>query len=235
MNKKVPIINQVVLPNGQIGITVDDGSRSPGDIKDVSEIRYERSEIPKELINECELLSVDGETHFIFDNKVTSNIKSQYLDSTEETRDFNLTEILSNDDKYHVGSELYFRELPSRFSYYDTETKLTGRYDRYNYIIKFIKNLGFEPSQSNFGPEFEQSFILEILDSGELYKYIIRVRPNLFIKMLFLPNGGNQTTSYDGFFKKKRIFESIEKTCPIGYKSIIRDEKIKVILNEKED
>ena len=229
-----PVIKQITLPNGQIGVMVDDG-RPDGKIQDISEIKYERSEIPQKLIDECEELSNDGETYFIFDNKVTTNIKSQYIHNKDEVRDFNLTEILSDeDDKYHIGTELYFRELPSRFSYYDTETKLTDRYDRYNYVLKFIKNLTFEPSKSNFGPEFEQSFILEILDSGEFHKYVIRVKPNLFISMIYWSQDG-QVNLYDGFFKKSKMFESIERTCPFVYKSIIRDEKIKEILNEKEN
>lgn len=59
---------------------------------------------------------------------------------------------------------LDFINLPSRFSYYDTETKLVGRYKRYQFVVDFFKKLGFKPSESNFGPEFEQSFIFEMYE-----------------------------------------------------------------------
>ena len=182
-------------------------------------INYERSEIPQELIDECERLQEEDvdSTYFIFDSSITTNLLSRHS-SKEDKRELVLTELLS-DEKYHIGNEYNFNELPSRFSYYDTETKLTDRYKRYNYVISFIKKIGFVPSESNFGPEFEQSYILVIGGC----KFIIRLRPNLFLDIVI--DGGKP---YSGFFKKSAILNTLGRYCDIT--GIIRDIKLDQIL-----
>ena len=145
----------------------------------------------------------------------------------EEKRDFSLTELLSV-DKYHVGSELYFREMPSRFSYYDTETKLSCRYKRYQIVVDFFKRMSFESSEFNLGPEYEQSFTLESIDGDEVLKYILRIRPNLFLNISAITKDG--IASIDLFFDKSKILEFIKETSNDNYKEIIRNITIEQIL-----
>ena len=215
------------LPSGSIEI-IDTEESINGQVKEFGDISYERSEIPQSLIDDCNNLHLEtGEIHFIFDNYVSNKLKSRYT-SKEEKRDINLSELLSS-DKYHVGNELYFREIPSRFSYYDSETKLSDRYKRYNELVNFFKRLSFTPSDFNLGPEYEQSYTLTIIENNELLqKYILRIRPNLFISL-----SDNSNSNIDLFFNKSKIFDFIKKTSGENYKSIIRDIKIEEILKNK--
>jgi len=228
--------------NGSIQIK-DVNEPTQGLIKEISNFTYERSEIPQELIDECEKFAIEsGETYFIFDNEISYHIKSRYSNNKEDKRDFNLSQLLST-DKFHIGTDLYFREMPSRFSYYDTETKSFDRYHRYNIVVDFFKKMRFEPSEFNLGPEYEQSFILEIRNTDEdsesyqkiYHKYIMRLKPNLFLSIssenfeslsIPIPN-----IPYIGFFNKSKIIEFIRKNSPSNYKSIIREITIDQILN----
>ena len=119
--------------------------------------------------------------------------------------------------------------MPSRFSYYDTETKLKCRYEKYSFVLDFLKSLGFEPSEFNLGPEMEQSYILELREGEDIEKFIIRLQPNLFMKLIHMRDDFN--TLYNGFFSKTNIFEAfmnVNSYLPLNY---IRDTKIKDILS----
>ena len=146
--------------------------------------RYENTNIDQSLIDKCEELSKKtGEIYFIFDVKTSNFIKS-IGSSREDKRDLIISSII-DDNEYHIGTENDFGEIPSRFSYYDSETKLEGRYERYNYVLNFISCLGIEPNIFNYGPEFEQSFFhIKYIDSKFSKKVIIRLQPNMFIKII---------------------------------------------------
>jgi len=196
------------------------------------ELTYERSEVPQELIDECNKLSEEtGETQFIFDSNMSNKIANHY-NSKEEKREATIDLILS-DSAFHIGSETHFKELPSRFAYYDSEIRLTDRYKRYDYVVSFLKELTFEPSFSNVGREYEQSYILELYEDGKYYKYIIRVTPNLFIRIIFFNEDG-QKISYEGFFNRSKILKSLQDYCPNSFKEIVREKKLEDILNKKE-
>jgi len=223
-------MNIVQNPDGSISIIDDE----IGQIKDISDLTYERSEIPQYLIDECNKLSqIEDKTYFIFDKSVSSSIKLKYNPNKETIRDIKIDEILEDTGKYHIDDESGFLDLPSRFSYYDTETKLTDRYIRYNFVLDFINKLGFIPSEFNLGPEYEQSYTLEInytlntnLAVGEyVHKYILRLRPNLFISII-----SDNSFVYDTFFNKNKIINVLNETCPIEFKSVIRDIKIEEIM-----
>ena len=119
--------------------------------------------------------------------------------------------------------------MPSRFSYYDTETKLKCRYEKYSFVLDFIKSLGFEPSEFNFGPEMEQAYILDLREGEESEKFIIRLQPNLFLKLIHMKDDFN--TIYNGFFSRTKIFEAIDKHSGNLSKILVRDAKIKDILS----
>lgn len=223
-------MNIVQNPDGTISIIDDEVDK----VSDISNLTYERSEVPQSLIDECNSLSeINDKTYFIFDRSVSSSIKLKYNPNKETARDIKIDQILEDESRYHIDDELGFKDLPSRFSYYDTETKLTDRYVRYNFVLDFIKKLGFIPSEFNFGPEYEQSYTLEVnytlntnLAVGEyVHKYILRLRPNLFISII-----SDDSYVYNTFFNKNKIIKVLSDTCPIEFKSVIRDIKIEEII-----
>ena len=75
--------------------------------------------------------------------------------------------------------------LPSRHSYYDTETKISDVYKRYDYVIKFISDLGFSPSEWNLGREYEQNFHM-CIDNDMVSRFNLRIHPNLFIEISYI-------------------------------------------------
>ena len=221
-------INTVTLPDGTTAIEINDGSKPTGHIEDLSSFKYERSEITQNLIDECEKLSEEnGIVYFIFD-KHTKNVidKNKSNLSTEEKRNITLDDILDDGDKFYIGSENEYNEMPSRFAYYDTETKTVGRYNRYDRVLSFFKDLGFEPGFSNLGPEFEQSFHLKDQDIN----IILRIKPNLIINISCHKDFYNHT--YNGIFSKEGIYTYFKKVIDENkYKELIRDKKINDILS----
>jgi hypothetical protein len=220
-------MNIIQLPDGIIQI--DDGSKPDGHVEQESNFTYERSEIEQYFIDECERKAEEtGETHFLFDTKLSHLVKRKNILNKEDRRESDLSELLES-EVYHIGTEMDFNMMPSRFSYYDTETKLKCRYEKYSLVLDLIKSLGFEPSQFNFGPEMEQSYILELREDEYVEKFIIRLQPNLFLKLIHMKDDFN--TIYNGFFSKTKIFEAIDKQSGILSKVLIRDAKIKDILS----
>lgn len=187
-------------------------------------------EIPQEYIDECERLTKEtGETMFILDEHLNTDIKIQLGDKQAE-RDLKLERVLEIEEPYVISGIEGFSQLPSRFAYYDTETKLCGRYKRYQYVEKWILDLGFVPSQTNFGPEYEQSFNLELS-----FKILtIRVQPNLFMTIFgttALTTGSGTSFLYGyQFFNKSLIFESIKKFDSSYANQITRDKLIDEVI-----
>lgn len=188
---------------------------------------YLKDEIPQFLIEECNRISEEtGDTYFIFDNSITNIIRSMNIWSEDDRRDLVIDNLLE-EDIYHIGDINYFIGMPTRWSYYDTETKLIDRYGRYNFILDFIKEIGFEPVLSNLGPEYEQSFIIE----KDKYKWILRIKSNLFIRISYQNSEmGYLTTIFDSFFNKSLILDSIKKSNPKIFDMIVRDIKLKELL-----
>lgn len=191
---------------------------------------YESSEIPEYLVDECELLAKNfGETYFIFDTIISNRIKTNGYD-----RDDKLSSLLNKDfdnlhkDIYHICNKEGFIGLPSRFSYYDTETKLLDKHKKYKLVIDFITLLTFIPGVNNFGPEYEQSFTTNDVNCF----FTIRLSPNLFIKLTYMDykHGGPIETIFYGFFNKTKIYESIISRTSNEFLSIIRDSKLNKIL-----
>jgi hypothetical protein len=214
----------------QLGtIEIDDESKPDGHIEEESAFTYERSEIDQFFIDECEKRAEEtGEIHFLFDTKISHLIKRKNILNKEDQRESDLSRLLEN-ETYHIGTEIDFNMMPSRFSYYDTETKLKCRYEKYSFVLDFLKSLGFEPSEFNLGPEMEQSYILELRKGEDIEKFIIRLQPNLFMKLMHMRDDFN--TIYNGFFSKTNIFETFDKHSGNLSKILVRDTKIKDILS----
>ena len=192
------------------------------DSKEECTFEYERSKIEQHFIDECDRLAEEtGETHFLFDTKLSNFIKKK--------KSINKEELCLLEEAYHIGTEIDFGAMPSRFSYYDTETKLKDRYEKYAFATRFIESLHFVPSEFNLGQEMEQSYILELREGEDMEKFIIRLQPNLFLKIIHIRDDFN--TIYNGFFSKRKMFESIDKHSGKLSKILIRDSKIKNILS----
>ena len=199
-----------------------------------------KSEVSQSLINECEELCKDGLTRFIFDKRISNISKRNSSKSKSETRDINISDIL--EEEYYISNEEEFNLMPSRFPYYDTETKMTCRWSKHKIVTEWFEKLGFNPGLSNVGPEMEQAFTLSVYDDetgGILYKCILRIQPNLFINLIaeygdFIEN---KKTAYKGFFNKNKIIDILKETSPNFYyefylKSIIRNAKLEFILKK---
>lgn len=179
-----------------------------------------QDDISKELIDECEDKSVEnGETLFIFDNRLKNIITEHSGRSPQEERVSNNLDLLFGTNKYYIGNEVEFRNLPSRKSFYDTETKIIGE-SRYNYITDYIISLGFEPSEWNIGREYGQCYSM---NKDNVISVFIRLKPNLFIEVAKFPND----ILYSGFFSKKKILDCLDTETK-------RDKKIELII-KKED
>lgn len=191
------------------------------------DFNYKENEIKQSLIEECEELSIkNNKTYFIFDDMVSNRIKSNNQTTTQTLRDEKLNVLLEDEDSYHIGTEDDFKGLPSRYSYYDTETKLVGRYRRYDFVTSYLSKIGFTPVITNLGPEYEQSYLIELVDE----KFICRLRPNLFLKIIYQNSyfvDCGQKTIFEGFFKKTEIFEIMKS---VAGTSFARDLKLSQIL-----
>lgn len=217
--------------DGTISV-IDEDVKPDGFIEELN-VESVSSEVPKSLIDQCERLSKDGKTRFIFDKHLTNTARRKVSYSKQEDRDIDLDEILLDD--YYISDEVEFELMPSRFPYYDTETKMTCRWSKHKMVIDWFEKLGFQPGPSNAGPEMEQSFTLSVYDDetgGILYKCILRIQPNLFVTLLaeygdFIEN---KKTVYKGFFKKREILRLLDETSPDVYKMIVREVKLEEIL-----
>ena len=219
------------LPDGTIQI-INEDEKPDGFIEELN-VESVQSEVPQSLIEECERLCKDGKTRFIFDKHLTNAARKRISHSKKERKDINLDEILL--DEYYISDESEFNLMPSRFPYYDTETKRTCRWTKHKVVTEWFKKLGFKPGLSNVGPEMEQSFTLSVYDDetgGILYKCILRIQPNLFVNLI-AEHGDfieNIKTMYKGFFKKSEILRLLNETSPSIYKMIVREVKLEEIL-----
>lgn len=188
------------------------------------DFNYKESDISQSLIDECEKLSKKNDkVYFIFDDMISNRIETNNNITTELIRDEKLTLLLDDENSYHIGTEDDFRGLPSRYSYYDTETKLIGRYRRYDFVTTYLSKIGFTPSITNLGPEYEQSYLIELINE----KFICRLQPNLRLKIIYQNSDCELKTIFDGFFKKTEIFETMKSVAGLSF---ARDLKLSQIL-----
>lgn len=215
-------------------VSLPDDSNYDGHVEDYSTFTYERCSIPQTLIDECNQLSEDGKIYFIFDKKIKNIVNRNK--STPDLRDSKIDEILDKnyheESKYYIADENDFNSMPSRFAYYDSEIRLSGRYDRYNHVLNFFKILNFEPGFGNFGPELEQAFFYISNYEDISYTIILRIQPNLFIYLKMVDENGREKT-YNGFFSKSRIYDFLKSIMSDSeFKSLVRDSKLEELFEE---
>jgi hypothetical protein len=188
----------------------------------------------KELISECEkLYSLDGETRFIFDKATTNDINKKMASNKEDYRDISIDSII-DDEEYYISDFTEFEQMPSRFSLYDTQTKLTCHWTKHKLVKDFLFELGFNDGLSNLGPEFEQSFVLNIKDENMYYKCIIRIKPNLIFNIQsekHITSMDSSVSTLNGFFNKSEILSFLKQTAGDSYLKIIREVKLNTILD----
>jgi hypothetical protein len=170
------------------------------------------ADLTKYIIEAEKISKEKGDIYFVFDTKSKNDFKQL---SKEEKRDVIIDEILE-EDIYYVDSIKGFDSNPSRMCFYDTVTKETCRYKRYNKIIVFINSLGFEHSMTNLGCEYEQSFFLEYA--------LIRVSPNCWVRVF---DRSDHVLKFNGFFNPIEIRKTID---PLLTRVTNRDIKINNIL-----
>lgn len=173
-------------------------------------------DIPLNIIEECNNLSDElNETMFIFDSR-------NKLLGLKEMRNAKIDAVTNSKDIYHINNEKYFKTFPSMQSYYDTETKVINRYEKYNIVLNYLKIIGFVAGENNFGPEFEEAFFIK-MDNNH---FILRLKPNLFIDIIYQGN-----SILKCFFNRKKIINTIIKYLPSDVES--RDFILENILNDK--
>lgn len=184
-------------------------------------------EIPQHLIDECEKLALENETtYFIFSKSESNIINVKLRPNKENEREIEIEQII--EDYYHIGTIEDFYDMPSRLSVYDTETKLICRYARYNIVRDLFIKMGFKPSISNVGPEYEQTFLLTIDNEY----WLVRLKPNLFLTIRYATDTEYKVSDleiFSGFFNKNKILKSILDSSE-STRSLIREIKVDTIL-----
>ena len=168
-----------------------------------------------------------GKIVCVFDisDKVAFSTK---IASKEEKREIKIDSFFY--EYFFLETEDLFSDYPSIMSYYDTETDRTDILTRHQIVMEFLKSIGFETNSLNFGyhniemcTKLETSYI-----SKDIPRVIIRVEPNLMIKLIILPEGYDTNKEFRFFFSRNRIINEISKVAPISWK---RDQKIDKLLN----
>ena len=131
------------------------------------------------------------------------------------------------DDFFYIDSWIGLEGLPSRHTYYDTETRLVNFLDRHFNIRNFLKILNFKPLDINgfeqnemfFEPKREISY--RNLNNSNV---IIRVKPNLMIEFSKFDHIGlNKRFTF--FYNRNQILSLLNIT-----KEELREIKLKSIL-----
>jgi len=183
-------------------------------------------EIPDSIIEKCERLREEtGETHFVFRHKDLEPF-GYVTENKVDGRDVAISKILGDKEEIFIVTNKFASE--SIFSYYDTETKVLGRYIRYKIITNFIDKLGFTSWVSNLGLEYEQSFVYTFDNNTNVIN--IRVSPNMFISIKTFSQDGYPVRD-NGFFSKSLILNFIQRNLPNEYKNISRDMILDEILD----
>lgn len=179
-------------------------------------------EIPESIIEDCNRMAESGTTHYVFRLKDLELFGYIVKDKIAK-RDDAINKILDDNDETFIISSSFFSE--SLFSYYDTETKVLGRYNRYKIVTDFLYKLGFEDGLVNLGLEYEQHYHYTLANSNNIN---IKLSPNMFINISCWYR--DTYTTISGFFSKRFIIKFFQMYLPDKYKEISRDMIIEEVL-----
>lgn len=181
-------------------------------------------ELKDHIKNVESLYKKDAIVRFITSKSTYNEIMEKKSFSKKEKRNFKLDTLLADDgEEYQVVTEQGLVDLPSQFYYYDTYTKKTCKWERYNYILKELDEMGYKPSKWNLGPEYEQSFSLKI---GSFIS-ILNLKTNMFYSLKVMNENIHKNIIMNKFFNMDYIENSILEYLPLSEK---RNRKLNSLL-----
>jgi len=201
------------------------------DIGFLSENQYEK--IPDILIKECnDKYEKTGIPQLILDISDKSKIYKLRGDVSQE-RNIKIESILGT--KFEVTSWYELLEMPSRQTLYDSVTQHTNLFERHKKVLDFLNSLDFrivDLLESGLSQQelLFNSFNREISYMSEHSPRIaVRVKPNLMIDMVILPDENDSVEvnkRYFFFYNTAQIIRIVSENSPIEVK---RDLKIKTL------
>lgn len=197
----------------------------------LSENQYNK--IPNILLKECSLkYEKTGIPHIILDISDRAKI-SKLRGNVEEERDTKIDSLL--DTKFEVVSWYELLEMPSRQTFYDSVTEHTDLFERHKKVLSFLNSIYFvivDLLEYGFTQQelLYNSFGREISYKSEHSPRItIRVKPNLMIEMVILPDENDSVEvnkRYFFFYNPAQIINIVTENSSIDVK---RDLKIKIL------
>ena len=127
---------------------------------------------------------------------------------------------------YCVISENVFLKYPSLYIYYDTETKTSTEEERRGFILQYLYDIGFEPSEYNTDIAFNKFYSI---DTGRL-KIRIEMSKNAMITLYVYDRSSDSTHTYRSFFNQYYLKHNIEKYLKLDD---FREIKLNKILDRK--
>lgn len=149
----------------------------------------------EELIIECNNKADEADNTFFILSKSTDYIKS-------------------DNDEYYISDVLE----PSRYSVYDSETRVLNRHKRMDVIYRMLSAFSFTP-KFNLSIELEQTFLRKEL--------LLTLKPNLYISLSLFGN-----VFYSGFYSKNNIVSGLKRAIDLGYINI--EELPSIIIIERD-
>ena len=211
-------------------------NKPDGHIEDkgyLSENQYET--IPIELIKECnDRYKKTGVAHIILDISDKAKL-SKPKGLLEEEREVKLDSLL--DTKFEVVSWYELLEMPSRQTFYDSVTQHTDLFERHKVVLNFLNTNEFKIVDLLESGLSQQELLYNSFNREISYisdyspRVIIRVKPNLMVEVVVLPDENDSVEvnkRYFFFYNPSQIISIITENSPIDIK---RDLKLKNILS----
>lgn len=225
-----------VTPNGGVTFEYD---KPDGHVEEISQLgKNSNKKISLKMIEDAKSLSEEiGEPVCIYDIEDKKAFLGKIYDKNEK-RDIQIDSLIYDD--FYIDDTSILDNYPSINTYYDTETDSSDILNRHSKVFNFFKSIGFNPSNlSSYGigigdelDEFshiENSTFLETsYTSNEVRRAIIRVKPNLMINLIILPDDYSSNVEFKFFFNRNRIINELSKIADISW---VREQKIDKLLN----
>ena len=141
-----------------------------------------------------------------------------------------------SETEYQVTDISMMENYPSRIPIFDSQFKQLNKNKKFDKVYSVISRLGFSPSTSNLGENYEQIFLREIEENGEKRVLNLRLQPNLFCKIDYLSQGRLNNDHpfvmmvYKGYFEYNRVYTCLAHLEDVNLKQFLRDIVIDEIL-----
>ena len=197
----------------------------------LSENKYEK--IPDILIKECNLkYERTGIPQIILDVSDRAKI-SKLKGNKDEERDIKIDCLL--DTKFELVPWYELLEMPSRQTFYDSVTEHTDIFERHKKVLIFLNSIYFRIVDLLENGLTQQELMYNLFRHETSYKseysprIIIRVKPNLMIEMIILPDENDLieiNKRYFFFYNPTQIINIVSENSSLDVK---RDLKIKTL------